>query len=131
PEHVIDPEPLNYGWVYDALPTLKQAAQATLDACLEEEAFSPSAHCGFGFSRTEDGTTVDDFTWSILSGNLDQLTFTPSATDPLQVTAPITVALHGEGLASNGSRYQGDQTLTLVTADVTDPAAVSISFSRT
>ncbi|MDR0990553.1 MAG: hypothetical protein LBL92_04225, partial [Propionibacteriaceae bacterium] len=32
PEQVIEPEPLNYGLVDEAQPTLQQAAQATLDA---------------------------------------------------------------------------------------------------
>ncbi|MDR1806789.1 MAG: hypothetical protein LBR33_02555 [Propionibacteriaceae bacterium] len=110
--------------------TLRQAAAAQLAACVATTDFKPADEaCGFGL-RAADGTTSDEFAWSVTGGSLDGVTFALSAGDPKRAEAQIEVTLHGEGLGNDGGMYQGDQTLTQVSADLTDPAQPVITFAR-
>jgi len=110
---------------------LASAAQAKFDACLAEQAFQPSAGCGFGFSRTASGaTSATEITWTQTAGDLSSLSFTVDPANPTKATADISVTLHADGVGDDGGRFQGDQTLTHAVADLTDPANPVLSFDR-
>lgn len=106
-------------------------AQTTLDGCVAELNISTS--CRFGFGRL--GENVDPVAgsvkWTYTTGNAN---FSPTdfqydpTSNPTRVDLTPNIQLHMIADGSDGMRYTGDQNITGVHIDFTDPTKLVITF---